>query len=146
MFSEESLNAIVTPEKTLPENPPEIPPPEPVQAQPAKKVKTQEQIDRHRRNSQAWHDKWVKKGVPKNGHNSEPAEPRNAEPANVESDFGFTVNLEGSLSEARNEFVAKWIAASTLPPSNERRTKALESWMASSFRAEMMASREGVQK
>ena len=184
VFSQESLDAIATPEKTLPEKPEEIsspayedlekpeeipppayedlekpeeipppayedlekpeeiPPPapedilEPVPEQQAKKARTEEQAERHRRTSRAWHEKWVKRGVP-----------RVANPDDAESEpAGFTVNLQGSLSEARNEFVAKWIAASTLPPSMESRSKALEAWMASSFRAEMMASREGVQK
>ena len=86
----------------------------------------------HRENSAAWHKQLIKKGVPRNSvdgdNTSEPSQPIQ------------------SLSQARDQFVAKWIQDSNMPKSMERRTAAYEAWMSSETRANILAGRSGVQK
>lgn len=102
---------------------------------------------KRRESSKAWRSKWLKKGIPRSSEGqlfvrSAPAEP---EPAAAEP-FDFSDSKIGSLREARDKFVAAWIAASNMPQSNDRRKAALTAWMASTMRSDLMAARAGVQK
>ena len=106
-----------------------------------KRMKSQAEIDVHRLNSAAWHQKWVKKGVPRipaeNAHAAEAVVAPVPSPARVES---------GGLNRARHEFIKKWIENCGMVKSEERRLAANHAWMNSDKRAEMMAALSGVQK
>ena len=108
------------------------------------KVLTEEQKQQKRFNSQIWHTKWVSKGVPKIPKNPTPADA--GAPGARSSSSSSPTDLPGSLSAARDQFIKSWIEGSGLPKSNDRRKRALEAWMASSRRAELMAARSGTQK
>lgn len=100
--------------------------------------KQQRKIDVHRANSIAWRKKWVKKGVPR------------ASTTNEEETGAGSAGREDmpivSLSKARKDFVREWIQKSDTPPSHARRKAAMDAWMASSVRADVMAGRNGTQK
>ena len=108
------------------------------------KVLTEEQKQQKRFNSQIWHTKWVSKGVPKIPKNPTPTDA--GAPGARSSSSSSPTDLTGSLSAARDQFIKSWIEGSGLPKSNDRRKRALEAWMASSRRAELMAARSGTQK
>lgn len=91
----------------------------------------------HRRNSDAWHAKWVKKGVPR-------VPPPAAEPTAESTEPAPPIPYVSTL-DARNRFVSEWIAASGMAPSNERRKAANAAWMESPLRAQLMATRIGTQ-
>ena len=99
----------------------------------------------HRKNSAAWHAKWISKGVPrvpKNNNNEAPVAPAPVEPvAPVNEASGPIV----SLAKARDKFITQWISECGMPPSNERRRAACAAWMASPLRAQLMAARTGTQ-
>lgn len=97
-----------------------------------KTEKTDAARELHRADSRAWHEKWVKKGIPRNPA-SDPAPPAPGLPP-------------ATLSKARDRFISEWIQASDMPPSQERFKKACKAWMESSARADYMAARAGVQK
>lgn len=105
----------------------------------------QEQLERKRASSRAWHAKWEKKGVPKKQRTEEPGAAAvppvaPAPPAVIQQPGSFN-----NLMEARDFFIRDWIARSDLPRSNERRAAATTAWMASQLRADVMASRSGIQ-
>lgn len=105
-------------------------------AEKTKPKKTPEQIERHRANSRAWHEKWEKKGIPRSSSSSN---------GNGEAARGPAVNAPASLSEARDRFVTHWIQNSGMHKSNERRKLAYKAWMESSIRADIVAGRSGIQ-
>ena len=84
----------------------------------------------HRENSRAWHATWEKKGVPK----KRPGEQVVPEPQAITS-----------LRDAQHKFVAEWISNSAMPASHARRACALRAWMESETRANLMATRSGLQ-
>lgn len=103
-------------------------------------LKSEEQKERKRANSRAWHQKWESKGVPKKPRVDEPGVEAAASTESV------AVATFKTLGEARDHFVKQWIAESDLPKSNERRNLACQAWMASEMRANFIAGRDGIQK
>lgn len=114
----------------------------------------------HRQNSAAWHQRWVKKGVPR-----PQAQDGVAPVASTESTAAASSEMPSemphvsetaerpdavpsfsSLSKARDYFITKWIAESGLPKSNDRRNAATRAWMESSLRANFVAGRDGIQR
>ena len=119
------------------------------------KLKKQKQIDIHRANSSAWHQKWISKGVLRNPvveNNelisepaSEPASRPASEPASELANPSDVPRSFESLQAAQNWFIKDWISKSPMPKSNARRTLAIKAWMESPLRANMLAGRVGIQ-
>ena len=113
--------------------------------------KQQQQLERKRANSRAWHAKWESKGVLKKQKTEDAAEPE-APAASAASASDSAAPAErgpetfSSLHEARNFFVADWIRRSDMPQSKERHAAACKAWMESHLRANFMASRQQIQK
>ena len=109
-------------------------------------LKRQRQIDVHRANSYAWHQKWISKGVLRNApaENNEPASEAASDPVNL----GDVPDVPGSfesLQAAQNWFIKDWTSKSPMPKSNTRRALAIKAWMESPLRANMLAGRAGIQ-
>ena len=109
--------------------------------------------EKKRRNSRAWHAKWVKKGVLRSDPNAAEAAPSTTEeaPEPVQADVPPPVENDGrstssNMREACAKFVKEWIEKSNLPPSQERVLKARQAWMNSEDRSAMLAGRKKVQK
>ena len=85
----------------------------------------------HRENSRAWHEKWVRKGVPRQNAGQPLPEPMPAGPMN--------------MRDHANRFITEWVQNSEMPPSVERRRAACAAWMVSEERANLIAGRAGVQ-
>ena len=128
------------------------PKPEDMETEPKKKAleKTEEQKERNRRNSALWNLKWISKGVPrvaagvdKSKKNGKKEESNKSKPK--KSIAKPTTESLGSLSHARDVFVADWIEKSGMPKSNDRRKAAYKAWMESSTRAKLVATRGGTQ-
>ena len=108
--------------------------------------------DTHRKNSREWHQKWVKKGVPRSS-TSETKETSSEKKSGSPSEpTGSTMEKESSdakpisnLARAKDKFIAEWLNSTHMPKSNERRAAAIKAWMESSERANLLAGRSGVQ-
>ena len=113
--------------------------------------KQQQQLERKRANSRAWHAKWESKGVLKKQKTEDAAQPEAPAPSAASASASATPAERGpetfsSLHEARNFFVADWIRRSDMPQSKERHAAACKAWMESHLRANFMASRQQIQK
>lgn len=96
------------------------------------KKKTYKTSENQRKNSREWHKKWLSKGVPREEKSSEGASGSSSEAP--------------SLAKTKDQFISNWLFTCGLPPSNERRKKAIQAWLESPIRANIMAGRQGIQK
>ena len=117
-------------------------------------------IQMHRESSRKWHEKWVSKGVPRNpkaptvpkAKSKDKAVPKasaksKAKPApSTAAAAAPSAETFDTLQAARDWFVSDWISRSDMPQSKTRRAAALQAWMDSPLRSEVMALRLGIQK
>ena len=96
------------------------------------KKKIYKTSETQRKNSREWHKKWLSKGVPREEKSSEGASGSSSEAP--------------SLAKTKDQFISNWLLTCGLPPSNERRKKAIQAWLESPIRANIMAGRQGIQK
>ena len=121
-----------------------------------KNPKEYKTTQKHRDNSNRWHQKWKSKGVPRTSAMTKPkpmaknkakAKPKTSSSTTGRSSSSMSsTGREATLAHAKDKFISEWNAKSGLPASNDRRKMAIQAWMDSTVRSSLMAGRTGIQK